>query len=225
MKRVFAIQIVVLSLLIFAGNVEADLYDNFNSYSAPQLPVTSLGDWRVFDGAVDLVGDGTGYEYYPSTGYGYYVDLVGTGDVPGVLWTPGLFLEKGEYIINISYLLANNQFNSTTPDEVSVIMTVRPGMSGNPAALPSDPTLVVDGWTDSVAPVQPFTTYQTTISLITNFDMFLHYGFYLSSATESSIGPLLDNVNIESSVVPVPGAFLLGSIGLCFAGRLLKRKK
>jgi hypothetical protein len=35
----------------------------------------------------------------------------------------------------------------------------------------------------------------------------------------------LDNVNIESSVVPGPGAFLLGSIGLCFAGRLLKRKK
>ncbi len=225
MRRVFAIQIVVLSLLIFAGNVEADLYDNFNSYSAPQLPVTSMGDWRVFDGAVDLVGDGTGYEYYPIPGNGYYVDLVGTGDVPGTLWTPGLFLEVGEHNIDISYMLANNQFNSTTPDEVAVVITMRAATSGDPVALPSDPTLVIDGWTHSVAPVQSFTTYQYLVTLDTNFSLYLHFGFNLDSPAISNIGPLLDNVNIETSVVPAPGAFLLGSIGLGFAGRLLKRKK
>jgi hypothetical protein len=224
MKRVFVYQIVALSFFVFPGIVSADLYDDFNSYSASQTPVTSLGDWRIFEGAVDLVGAGTAYDYFPSSGQGYYIDLVGTGDDPGLLWSPGLFLEAGEYVLDISYKLANNQTNAYDPAEVSVVCTILPDFSGD-TALSSNPSLINDLWTNTVASIQSFTTCMGLVTFETNFDLYFYLGFYLNSSPVGNCGPFLDDVDIQANVVPVPGAFLLGSIGFCCANYLLKRKK
>lgn len=224
MKRVFVFQIVVMSFFVFPGIVSADIHEDFNGYSAPQTPAISLGDWRIFEGAVDLVGAGTAYDYFPSSGQGYYIDLVGTGDDPGLLWSPGLFFEAGEYILDISYKLANNQINANDPAEVSSVFTVLSDITGG-TVLPSNPSSYSVLWTDTVSPVQPFTTYTYSVMFSTNFDFYAYFGFNLTSPALGSYGPFLDDVNIVTNIVPVPGAFLLGSVGFCCAGYLLKRKK
>jgi hypothetical protein len=87
MRKKAARVIIVGFVLIYGTYCRANISEDFESYTAPQLPAASLGDWRVYDGAVDLVGTGTGHEYYPPPlGQGLYIDLVGTGGAaPGTL--------------------------------------------------------------------------------------------------------------------------------------------
>jgi hypothetical protein len=194
-------------VLVYTSLSTANISDNFNSYTAPQLPATSIDGWSVYHGTVDLVGDGTGYQYYLPLGQGYYIDLFGASGTPGVLWTPGIPFSPGTWKFEVKYSLAGRQVQPSGDDDVVVVML---GIS----IFDPEPVTVVDDWQIHTIPWnQLFTEYQGESSLEANFDGYFHIGFYNSSTPYADVGALLDDVMVNMQIIPVPGAMFLAGIG------------
>ncbi len=127
-----------------------------------------------------------------------YLDMDGSSGVAGTISTStSLNLAAGTY--TLSFDLAGNQ-RSNAAESVAV-------------------TLGAFSETFSLNRMDPFTTYTRTFTVS---DGTYNLSF-AGSGGGDNVGMLLDNVNV--SVVPVPGAFLLGSLGLGFAAWRLKRRK
>lgn len=200
MKKVLIINFVLCVVLISAGSSKADLifYDDFDSY-ATSIPWAGAGNWTVTEASVDLIGVGSSWDLLP--GNGHYLDMDGSTNNAGTVESIGIALAPGDY--SLIFDVAGNQRNGGFD---SMNVAISGGLLSASVSADDD---------------APF----TTVSL----------GFTVSTATTATIsfdgiggdnvGLLLDNVGIDAEVVPVPGAFILGSLGLSFAGMKLRRRK
>jgi len=203
MRKIIFITIV---LVLVSGSAMADLFsDDFNSENGGvgklnygTVDSTFFSNWTVSDGTVDLIGSPGFYDWFGSTN-GLYVDMDGSTSNAGKIATC-LSLDPDTYIL--SFDLAGNQRN-TAEERVDVLVG----------------SLFSNSY--SLDMTDPFTTYTETFTVLTAgiYDLsFEGLGF---GNPGDNVGMLLDNVSVN--VVPVPGAVLLGLIGLSAAGIKLRK--
>jgi hypothetical protein len=101
-----------------AGSASATVIfsDNFNAQNggAGQLNFNAFSGWTVSNGSVDLIGAGTGFDFYP--GNGLYVDLDGSTGNAGDL-TANMPFAAGTY--QLSFSLGGNARGGAN-DQVTV---------------------------------------------------------------------------------------------------------
>jgi hypothetical protein len=191
--------IMAVGLMMLAGVAGAGpvFFDNFNSENGGnwKLNYTQFQNWTVASGAVDLIGEGSPWNFFPSDGYSLYVDMDGSIGQAGKMVTSKIIsLQPGSYVL--SYELAGNQRGDT---DDSVIVTVDLGILSASHALASD---------------APFTLFTNAFTISQAQDIQISF----AGTGGDNVGMLLDNVSV--CAVPAPGALLLGSMGMGLVGWL-----
>jgi hypothetical protein len=192
---------VVVLLTGFASTVGAQTIpfaDNFNSENGGvgQLNYTGFANWTVVDGTVDLIGEGTSWDFFPGQGYGLYIDMDGSTNNPGQMLSSSTFdLQPGTY--TLSFDLAGNQ-RQALDDQVTVQLAMGSLLNKTYTLLNS----------------APFTTFTETFTISSATTASLSF----EGTGNDNIGMLLDNV----SLVPEPTTICL--LGLGALGLLRKRR-
>lgn len=196
MKRLMFIAVVCAFVAVPTwADMFSDNFDSENGGSAA-LNYNSFANWDVTDGTVDLIGNGS-WDFLP--GNGLYVDMDGTTSNAGKMMTKtSLNFSPGTY--TLSFDLAGNHVPGFPPSD-TVIVQVDMGNLFNKSY-----TLITS---------DPFTTYTETFVVLVDTSTKLSF----EGVGGDNVGLLLDNV----SVVPVPGAVLLGILGLGAAGIKLRK--
>jgi hypothetical protein len=190
-------------LSICAESSKADLvfYDGFDSYSF-QIPWSGEGNWTATEASVDLIGTGSPWDLLP--GNGLYLDMDGSTNNAGTIESIGIALAPGDY--SLIFDLAGNQRGDRGGDFDSVIVQVTGFVDETFSDIPYDAPFT----TVSI----PFTVATATMTKI-----------IFNGLGGDNCGVLIDNVGIDMNILPAPGAVVLGSLGLSFAGWKLRRRK
>jgi hypothetical protein len=195
--------VITLLVLGFSQQSHADFVDNFNSENGgvPQLNYSSFANWNVTVGSVDLIGIGSGFDFYP--GNGLYLDLNGSTNVSGTIVTKTSF-GPGTYTLSFDL---GNDMNIGGPTN---FVTVSLGSFNQ--------TFVETG--NNV----PLTLFTTTVTLTTASVL----TFATPASDSDDGGVVLDNVSvISSATVPEPSSLALcgiaGTAGLIIARVRRKR--
>ncbi len=195
MGRLFFAMLMAATVAATAELAHADVVvfsDDFNA-NAQGLNLTSLNNWTVSSGTVDVIGTGY-FDFFP--GNGNYVDLDGSTSQAGVLTSNPTFA-AGYYVLSFS--LGGNGY--APPQGQTETVSVSLGsftttLTVNPLA--------------PLFPLYTFSFYTTGGNLV----------FYDNSF--DNIGATLDNVTLSStSPVPEPTSLALcgmGALGLVFRG-------
>ena len=109
----------------------------------PQLHYCAFNNWRVYDGQVDLIGDGLD-DFLP--GNGLYVNLFGSSNVVvapvGARYTPGQLFSKSSFalqsghVYRLSFSLAGNQVNDVSQSALFKVFGLNSDGLANPAIAP-----------------------------------------------------------------------------------------
>ena len=165
----------VLTAAVGGAASAAPLFsDNFGTGGAI-LNWNGGANWNVSAGTVDLIGDGTGFQYLP-VGNGRYVDLDGTSNNAGVFSTDMTF-GPGTYLVGFS--LAGSQVGGSSTETVTISL-------GN--------------WSTTISNIpsgQPLTNYSFLATTTTSGSL------SFSNAGGDNIGALLDNVSVSATPEPV----------------------
>ena len=209
MKRFLPVT-VLLFLAVGALPASADtlFFENFDSENGGiwALDYASFAEFDIISGTVDLIGNGSPYDFLP--GNGLYVDLDGSTQNAGLmLATPIALTTPGDYVL--SFDLAGNQ-RGYANDTVEVDIRLDGG-----------PFYWAAYGTQSA---MPFNTNEVHFSLSGPAN--LTFSFHNQGG--DNVGALLDNVKLTGpAAVPDGGAtlMLLGAAlaGLGWAGRRWRR--
>jgi len=188
---------VAVVLALSAGPVMADIFsDDFNS-EGTGLNYNSFANWDVSDGTVDVIGTGTSWAWFAAT-HDLYVDMDGSSGDAGKMTTKTSFsLAPGTY--TLSFDLAGNQRGY--PDDTVIVQVDMGGLFSNSYSLSSS---------DTFRTITETFTVGSATSAALSFE----------GVGSDNVGMLLDNVHLT----PVPGAVLLGMLGLSVVGVKLRKR-
>lgn len=189
------------ALLSVSASAGMMLSDDFNSENGGtyQLNYGGFTNWEVGGGTVDLIGVGSSWNWFPD--HKLYVDMDGSTGNAGKMTSRTAF----DFIPGVTYVLS---FDLAGNQRAATSETVRVQVAMG-AAFGEDYSLSWDS---------PFTTFAETFSVAVPTSANLSF----EGLGGDNVGMLLDNVSL--SVVPVPGAALLGVLGLGAAGVRLRKR-
>ncbi len=179
-------------------------FDDFNTDNGGHgaLNFNGFKNWTISDGTVDLIGEGTSWNYVPKAGYGLYVDLDGSTQNAGVMTSKQSFSFEPGFVYTLSFDLAGNNLpgNSTAyPANDSARVTVFLE-TGNTVLMSQD---ITKFRTDS------FQTYSLSYSVANALSapVKLRFeGLAANGVLGDNVGLLLDNVKL---FVPEGGSSLV----------------
>jgi hypothetical protein len=198
--RSFFVASALLTSLIWAQSSSAAVLfsDKFDT-TPQQLNQFSFSNWNVTAGAVDVIGTGGSFDYYP--GNGNYVDLNGSNDQNGQLSSKTVF-GAGTYTLTFS--LGGSMGGAGGVD------------------LPNSKTTVVTlgDFTTSInlAPNAGFTSQTFTFTTTTGGDLV----FTSLAGGNPNVGNILDNVQVSS--VPEASTWIMMLIGFAVLGLVTYRR-
>ena len=183
--------------------------DDFNDEPVTGTNVTPEA-WVVGGGTVDVIGEGTPWDFFPGEGYGNYIDLDGSTLQAGVLATKDAILFQAGCTYTLTFDLAGSQ---RWGDQLTETVTV--------------------GFVDAMgAPLGMYTRERpdpfSTETVVIPGDGLYHQIFFYNMDSYDNKGALLDNVVLTEECddpcpVPAPGAVLLGSLGAALVGFFRRR--
>lgn len=235
--RLNGILLSALVLLAAAGAASAGwttvFEDNFNSYSPrPDFSWTGGGVWNTGgtwdalhtnnnNGLVDLIGDGTGTDYYP-VGNGGYLDM--NNSAPGYVQKT-FSLVAGQYQVTFeaagSWIYAHQNWGPTDPEVVNMVTT---GSVSGALANAS----ITRNYTDL------FTAVATGFTITGSEDVTIKVSSGTLLPQFPGVGALVDNFKLEvfeqptpppppQPTVPAPGALVLAGLGCTLVGWMKRR--
>lgn len=197
MKLSHIIMVAALSVTSSLAQAAPVFSDTFDSYSGV-LNWVPQGGWTVGNGTVDLIGNGTAWDWFPANGR--YLDLDGSTGQAGTL-QHAINLTAGTSY-TLTFDLAGSQRSGYDNNN---IVDVFFGGTSNSYTLNT---------------FDQFSTYSLTYTATSSgpFSMSFH------NLGGDNVGALLDNVSVTAAV-PEPESYAMMVAGLGLMGFMVRRRR
>lgn len=223
--RLFAV-LAASALMAMPAAATVLFSQNFNT-----VPVgnnkTSIPGFTV-TGGVDLVNSGSN-GIICAGGVGRCVDLVGSPNVGAI--TSTLITFQAGTLVTVSFDLSGNQrltgtdafnfaLNFTNPETIALFNQISGFMGSYGGTGVGLTTFGV--YNETINKVRPFVTYALSFVPTSAGSFSIRFG---ATGRNDARGPILDNVNVDSAVVPEPNSWAMLIAGFAFVGLAARRRR